>query len=324
METNNLRKFKLIKEYPGSPKLATELTPKVDKENTDTNNFYWEGSWFNPNDFSEFWEEVIEKDYEIVAMGIAEGTILEFKDGICTKRSDDRAPEATSTLQSILNQQYSKDSIHSVKRLSDEEVFTVGDLIKTPYKDATRITKFQNPEGNEYFIKIPTGFARLVTIEKAKQPLFLTHDGKDIFEGDKVWYVNKEGHYYSGFVAVSGVTLRSDINAYFLTREGAEDYIEKNKVIFTTEDRVEIRIGDKYYFVDMNSSSISLVNAHVRSGGYSERKYFSTFETAQYYIILNAKVLSIEEFWEFDSKPGSNLVKQKALKRLVKQRLKIE
>jgi hypothetical protein len=53
-------------------------------------------------------------------------------------------------------------------------------------------------------------------------------------------------------------------------------------------------------------------------------KVFSTKQAAEYYVLVNAKVLSIEDFWEFVSKPGSNVVKQKALKRLVKNRLNIE
>ena len=58
-----MKKYRLIKEYPGSPTVGTILAPKVDKELTNTNNFYWGGSWFNPNDFSEFWEEIIEYSY---------------------------------------------------------------------------------------------------------------------------------------------------------------------------------------------------------------------------------------------------------------------
>jgi hypothetical protein len=139
-----------------------------------------------------------------------------------------------------------------------------------------------------------------------------------------VWYVNKENFYYDYITAYPEVKFCSEIRAYFLTEEAAVDYIKKNKVIFTTEDGVGIKRGDTYYFVDTNLKITLAPNASAGCGWYDERKYFSTFETAQYYVIVNAKVLSIEEFWEFVSKPGSNVVKQKALKRLVKQRLKIE
>jgi hypothetical protein len=352
-----MKKYKLIKEYPGSPKLATELTPKVDKENTDTNNFYWEGSWFNPNDFSEYWEEVLQKDYEILRTCPIVGTIYSVKRlsdgevftvGDIIKVRSHGSNKRIDEIEIIENEpsysdgiwfQYTlgcshlknaikvieKDyeilsylkkgsttctttkrrggenhdefwNIHSVKRLSDGEVFTVGDLIKIPYKDATRITKFQNPERNEYFIEIPTGFTRLVTIEKAKQPLFLTHDGKNIFEGDKVWYVNKEQHYYSGFIAVSGVTFRSDINAYFLTREGAEDYISKNKVLFTTEDGVSIKRGDTIHTVQSSLDGIDrIMVVNFRPKDYPTLKVFSTRAAAENYIERNKPQLSIED-----------------------------
>lgn len=235
---------------------------------------------------SQDWEELIEKDYEVLISKVVPYTIL------------------------------------SIKRLSDGEVFTVGDLIKTPYTESTPIIGFDTKYSTEYFIEVSTGFTRLLTLEKVKQAIFLTHDGKDIFEGDKVWYVNKESPYSSSaFIAISATKFYSDMNAYFLTQEAASEYISRNKVLFTTEDGVGIKRGDTFYFVDTDLS-IGLSNTkYEKCNG---RKYFSTFEPAQYYVIVNAKVLSIEEFWNFVSKPGSNVVKQKQLKRLVKERLNLK
>ena len=288
-----MKKCKLIQVYPGSPKLGTELTPKVDKENSNTNNFYWEGSWFNPKDFSEFWEEVVEKDYEVLIAKIVPYTIL------------------------------------SVKRLSDGEVFTVGDRAKVyeygsikTIDSMTLVTECSSMKEG-IWLNYNSGSSHIIhAIKQVEQPIFLTHDGKDIFAGDKVWYVHKGGRSMSinYLIPSLGTTFRSESYAYFLTKEAAEDYVEKNKVLFTTEDGVGIKVGDTYYFVDTDFS-ISLSNALPGCGQYSERKYFSTYETAEYYVIVNAKVLSIEEFWEFVSKPASNIVKQKQLKRLVKERL---
>jgi hypothetical protein len=133
METNNLKKFKLIREYPGSPNLGTVITAKVDKENNNTNNFYWEGSWFNPNDFLEFWEEVVEPDYKILSF------INKERDVTFTLNDDGyyQSNLEIYTLNEMLNYTVGscgntkKVLIHSVKRLSDGEVFTVGDTIKT-------------------------------------------------------------------------------------------------------------------------------------------------------------------------------------------------
>lgn len=46
--------YKLIKCYPYSPELGYIIKPKIG------NNYYWNYAWFNPADFPEFWEEVIE------------------------------------------------------------------------------------------------------------------------------------------------------------------------------------------------------------------------------------------------------------------------
>ena len=377
-----MKKYRLIKEYPGSDSVGLVVSLK-------SPNGLYEGYQYNyyskhVENQPEYWEEVVEKDYEIVAMTNSEGTIMYFKDGWCTKRNDTVCIHRTPSLGYILRNGINN-NIHSVKRLSDGEVFTIGDLITGYwYIDARSIQTIK--------ICIYTGSIRfeqsggctyLSFAKKAKQPIFLTHDGKDIFEGDKVWWVNKKTFCSDYFVPTPSVTFFSDINAYFLTeeeaeeyikrnkvlfttedgvgikkgyllsyryrsthtisntvvgfnngvcdpfeavfstREAAEEYIKRNKVLFTTEDGVGIKKGDTYYLVDTDLS-ITLSNAHPGCGQYSERKYFSTFETAQYYVIVNAKVLSIEEFWEFVSKPGSNVVKQKALKRLVKERLNLK
>jgi hypothetical protein len=256
-------------------------------------------------------EKAVEKDYEILSYLKKGSTTC-----ITTKRRGGENHEEYW-------------NIHKVKRLSDGEIFTVGDIISCKNGSSNkRLDKIKLVNDDSSFVNgiwfhYSSGCSHFKHAIKQKQPIFLTHDGKDIFAGDKVWYINKATLYSSFLIPVLGTKFFSDINAYFLTQEAASDYIKRNKVLFTTEDGVDIKKGDTYFFVDTDFS-INLSNAHPGCGQYSERKYFSTFETAQYYVIVNAKVLSIEEFWEFVSKPGSNVVKQKALKRLVKERLKIE
>jgi hypothetical protein len=258
-----MKSYKLIKEYPGSNSLGTIIT--VSKETMYSKGFgYRNYDWVHVETHPEFWEEVIEKDYEIVAMGIAEGTILEFKDGVCVKRSDEFSPDSTATLQSILNQQYHNDSIHSVKRLSDGEVFTVGDC-------------FDAGLGSR-------------TIES-------------------IW-LDKEG--VLGFNHENGRTTNiKGIGSFYKAKK-------LQPVLFTTEDGVDIRKGDRYYFVDMNSSSVSFETAHVRSGISSERKYFSTYEKAERYLMRHKPCLSLDDILRYTKIDVSdiiilrNLVKQKA------------
>ena len=283
-----MKKFKLIKEYPGSDHEGIIVSLK-------TPNGLYEGYQYNyytkhVENNPEYWEEVIEKDYEILIARVAPQEIL------------------------------------SVKRLSDGEVFTIGDLITGySYEDARSI---QTIKICRYIgiIKLEQekGFTELHSATKVKQPIFLTHDGKDIFAGDKVWYVNKENFYYDYILAFPEVKFNSEIRAYFLTRVEAEDYIERNKPLFTTEDGYSIRKGDKYYFVDTDFSVSLAPNASAGCGQYSERKYFATSAAAENYVVQKSPSLSIEDFWEFVCWGGSNIAKSKRLKRLVKERLNLK
>ncbi|CAB4125737.1 hypothetical protein UFOVP54_214 [uncultured Caudovirales phage] len=309
-----MKKYRLIKEYPASDSLGTIITGSKET-------MYSKGLGFRNYDWAhvethpEYWEEVIEKDYEILSY-----VAKDNPNNITIKK---RGGE--------LHDSYWK--IHSVKRLSDGEVFTVGDRVKAYEYGSVKtidsmdlITKCSSMKEG-IWLNYNSGSSHIIHATKqVEQPIFLTHDGKDIFAGDKVWYVHKGGRNMSinYLIPSLGTTFCSNLNAYFLTREEAEDYIKTNKVLFITEDGVGIKKGYSYYFVDPDLKISLAPNANAGSGWYDEIKYFSTYETALYYVIVNAKVLSIEEFWEFVSKPGSNIVKQKALKRLVKERLNLK
>jgi hypothetical protein len=185
-----MKKFKLIKEYPGSVELGAIRsdcdTPILQKY------------FIN---YPEFWEEVIEKDYEILISRVVPQEIL------------------------------------SVKRLSDGEVFTVGDLITGhSYTDARVIEKIKIRHDESIRLEQKYGSTELAYATKLKQPLFLTHDGKDIFEGDTVWWVRKESLHYSCFEAHSEISFCSDINVYFLTKAAAENYLVQKSHSLSIED----------------------------------------------------------------------------------------
>jgi len=291
-----MKSYRIVKEYPGSSSLGTI--------------FHIGGFAGDVSKYPEFFEEVIEKDYEILSY-----VAKDNPNNITTKKRGGK-----------LHDEYWR--IHSVKRLSDGEVFTVGDRVKAyeygsvkTVDSMTLVTECSSMKQG-IWLNYNSGSSHIIhAIKQVKQPIFLTHDGKDIFEWDKVWWVTKESLFYDSFYAMPEMKFYSDINAYFLTEEAAQDYIYQNKVLFTTEDGVGIKSGDTFYFVDTDLS-IGLSNTKYEKC--DDRKYFSTYETALYYVIVNAKVLSIEEFWEFVCKPGSNVVKQKQLKRLVKERLNLK
>jgi len=98
--------YKLISEYPGSPKLGTIDWFDTDESGSSSND-NWKGTRFY-NSNPKFWQKVEEVDYEILSW-ISPSGRLETK------------------IHSTYDSLHTK--IESVKRLSDGEVFTIGDLI---------------------------------------------------------------------------------------------------------------------------------------------------------------------------------------------------
>jgi hypothetical protein len=103
-------KYKLIKDYPGSPCEVGEIVLT---------------SWLHIKhlkieEFPMFWERVPEKDYEILAYKY-------LGSGVVITRTKNDCFEQPGFL--IKESAISNANIHSVKRLSDGEIFTVGDEV---------------------------------------------------------------------------------------------------------------------------------------------------------------------------------------------------
>lgn len=64
-------KYKLIKLLPfeNSPKIGYISEPHCAQKG---GIHYWNHNWFNPKDYPEFWEKVVEKDYEILSLVASE------------------------------------------------------------------------------------------------------------------------------------------------------------------------------------------------------------------------------------------------------------
>lgn len=306
-----MKKYKLIKEYPGSDHEGIIVSLK-------TPNGLYEGYQYNyytkhVENNPEYWEEVIEKDYEIISYVAKDNPT-----NITTKRRGAHLHEEYWT-------------IHKVKRLSDGEIFTVGDRAKVYEYGSIKtidsmdlITKCSSMKQG-IWLNYNSGSSHIIHAIKQKQPIFLTHNGQDIFEGDTVWYVNKERLDLDHFTTHSNITFRSDINAYFLTKEAAEDYIKRNKVLFTTADGVGIKKGNMVHGVYRTTHTISNTVVGCNRGLHDTfEAIFSTRAAAENYLVQKSHSLSIEDFWEFVCWGGSNIAKSKRLKRLVKERLNLK
>ena len=306
-----MKKYKLIKQYPGSLKLGSIATSIGGDD-------LWKGSIYYDK-YPEYWEEVVEveKDYEILryysienpSIGrttcnsklndtyniysvkrLSDGevftigdkaktvdingrhTIRQFRikqkcfgknfsgnytyDGIdriwidweknCGGNWLESTEKVVEKDYQILKSCPIEGTIYSVKRLSDGEVFTVGDRIKVYQHGSIKTINSIDLMGDTSSIKegiwftYDSGSCHMTHIIKQKQPIYLTHDGKDIFPEDIVWYVNKENFYHDYIKAYPEVKFNSDIRAYFLTEEEAKKYIIENKPALSINEFWEI------------------------------------------------------------------------------------
>lgn len=160
--------YKLIKKLPfeKSPEIGYISKPWLLIEDKP---HYWNSNWFNPKNYPEFWEEIVEKDYEILSyIGKSTKNVLSAKlDPFVNNK--------------LIEWEDKNLDIHSVKRLSDGEIFTVGD--KT---DVGIIESIQFDDLKELGIKVSDLcgdwiYYSIGIIEK-KQPLFTTEQRSEIEE----------------------------------------------------------------------------------------------------------------------------------------------
>jgi hypothetical protein len=228
-----MKKYKLIKEYPGSPKLGTIVEVKRDGY------IYWNvnSNINNPTNYihdsameqyKEFWEKVVEKDYEILSFITLDNKI------IVDKSKYNNSQETWETAFNFLENY----KIHSVKRISDGEIFTIGDNVK--------IVKSTNPCCEQGIIKdFSFWLDNINNLTKIKQPLFTTEDGVDIFEGDIIYSIdnvlNIKKHRlfnarYDDKTLLSNYLFFNSDYEHFSTKEKAEEYVLMNKDCLSLQD----------------------------------------------------------------------------------------
>jgi len=248
-----MKKYKLIKLYPDSPKLGTVITK--DKKVYGVLYHNETMSFISPDriieNSPEFWEEIVEKEYIILSLkDLKDSKIYSLKYNGNYSAYD---KDGTLTLQQCLDY---KNIIYSIKRNSDGEIFTIGDkvrIIKLEYDGSFIIDEFYFDCNNDKLLCngkcTGNGHVSITKIEKCKLPLFKTKDGINIFEGDEYypigfckempgsceWYIVKDEHKH----------LFKNSNYIFSTKEKAEDYIFKNKPCLNFND--VINYYNKWY-----------------------------------------------------------------------------
>ena len=205
-----MKKYKLIKLFPGSP---SKLGHIVEFPNDRDFEYYSQ----NP----EFWELVVEPDYEILSY------VKKDRPACVTtkKRGGTRHDEFWN--------------IRVVKRLSDGEIFKIGDIIKTNENgrkhqiDSISLANGKDSLKQGIWIHYVGGSQHISNTIKAKDKLFTTENGVDIYNGDIYWFVNNYELDYAHADFFSG---NSSSIKYFSTKEAADAYMLNNKPCLSLDD----------------------------------------------------------------------------------------
>jgi hypothetical protein len=148
-----MKKYRLIKTYPGSPELNFVMTRLIDDE------YY--------SSYPEYWEEIKSLNYQIITL---KSSLHEQHFMLNTKTGyyhimDPMYEERYFVSQDIINQKNTIFTIESIKRLSDNEIFNIGDRILLDNGITVIIESFFT-DGNLLFIKHGRGTTSIDQIVK--------------------------------------------------------------------------------------------------------------------------------------------------------------
>lgn len=255
------------------------------------------------------WEEVEkEKTYEVLSMINIDKNIISYED------SDNTYDSVDEWVEYFLKSKIW--SIHSVKRLSDGEIFTIGDKvtwgIDRESKFEVDITFFHLKRENvicEFTNGIYGGisiFAPNFRKIEVDYPLFYdelkdgeyyttTFPNQGIYlfkQGCKLW---RKG---TGEIITSNKGNFTPSNGFNNFRKATEEEIKLlSSPLFKTEDGVEIFKGDSYHCVNTAPHLWSLFEQTAKEKTMLNKgvKAFSTEELAKEYKLMNQPLLSLNK-----------------------------
>ena len=204
-----MSKYILKKIYPGSEELYTTVKEVTGGYMSTNLVFYYKKQI---EQYGEFWELVKEKEFEIVQQEL-------------------------NVKAAFL---YNGFTIKSIRRLSDNEVFSIGDKVEHSYTYGNdTITKTCTIEKiytlDDGSLRFYVGGGLNLGLEKLKKfipkPLFITEDKVEVFHGDKLWLVNTNFEYYSFYSDCQNVGKR-----VFSTEKAAKNWINLNKPKYSMQD----------------------------------------------------------------------------------------
>lgn len=143
--------------------------------------------------------------------------------------------------------------INSVKRISDGEVFSLGDDVNFGIIEGFYICEEEDSFCYKcmmvYFKEVRAN-RDISELKKVNQPLFKTEDGIEVKEQDSVWVVNSA--FAKPFiVSVKGIEWYNETNnhfKYFSTEEAAQTWVLMNKPVLSVNDIMKAApLMGKYY-----------------------------------------------------------------------------
>jgi len=183
---------------------------------------------------SNDWEEVVEKEYEILS-------VIDTKNRVWSKSEESESVFEKSPLCVVLDSFGENWRIHSVKRLSDDEVFTIGDLTTKGVIHGFEITP------SHLSVSVGDQKTLLRTFDKVKQPLFVTEDGVDIYKNQKYyglytesWLIEEHENGIDYDIKPEEIFDFSYLT--FSTKEKVEEYVLENTPCLSVKDVTSINL----------------------------------------------------------------------------------
>ena len=195
------------------------------------------------------WEKVIHKDYEILSFRANTG-LLRIKDSNGIFQANGDAKRENTTEQYLLNE--GGWDIYSVKRLSDGEVFSIGDKInfRGLYGNNSEhkydiIRGFDLKQDANLGILYLNGLVGLNKIEKYREAVFTTFDNVEIYKNQSYWGLHTKTwllEYVDGGINYDLKENELSDSTYltFAKKENLEEYILMNKPVLSLNDLLSV------------------------------------------------------------------------------------
>jgi hypothetical protein len=136
--------------------------------------------------------------------------------------------------------------IHSILRMEDDLIFTIGDLVKTQGGNSFRISEFKIREKDNKILVSSLEYTFICTLDELiqlKRVIFTTDDQVGILGGDRYFFVRKDlsSTAIGEFKKASHISSsRSNDFLYFSNYENALDYLVNNLKVFSIEEVKDI------------------------------------------------------------------------------------